>query len=304
MKKIFVFLAMLTIGINMANSQSRSNYIELRDAGKACMQKGQFAEAKFKFDGAEGYASELSELEEKEIRSLQSFLRDSVNTVYNLAYNLMGRNDEKAVIMFERLFDIAGKPMHANLYAQMGWSYGQLKMKEKQRTLYEKGLVEGEQLAAYYLARLIQNNRESVSTDSLLNLYLRANNVASSIDSVAIIYYRKAQYNKSYSMFSKNQTVFSKYWRARILLDDKKCNNLDDVYKGDDPIKFLSEAACADDLSATKSENRDALFYLGMLYRYAEPGDRVKRDEFKGRSLILKAKDLGHPEAKRIWYNL
>ena len=304
MKKMFIILVLLVIGISMANSQSRSNYIELRDAGKVCMQKGQFADAKFIFDGAEGFASELSEAYVKEIQNLQRTLRDSVNTVYNAAYNLMGRNDEKAVMMFERLFDKSGKPMHANLYAQMGWSYGQLKMKEKQRKLYEKGLAEGESLAAYYLAVLMQENRDNVSTDSLLNLYLSARYVKSSIDSVAIIYYRKAQYNKSYSMFSKNQTVFSKYWRARILLDDKTNKYLDDAYKSDDPIKFLSEAACADNLSSAKSENRDALFYLGMLYRYAKPGDRVKRDEIKGRSLIIKAKDLGHPEAKRIWYNL
>ena len=60
MKKMFIILVLLVIGISMANSQSRSNYIELRDAGKVCMQKGQFADAKFKFDGAEGFASELS----------------------------------------------------------------------------------------------------------------------------------------------------------------------------------------------------------------------------------------------------
>lgn len=261
MKKMFIILVLLVLGIRMANSQSRSNYIELRDAGKVCMQNGQFADAKFKFDGAEGFASELSETYVKEIQNLQRTLRDSVNTVYNAAYNLMGRNDEKAVMMFERLFDKSGKPMHTNLYAQMGWSYGQLRMKEKQRRLYEKGLAEGESMAAYYLAVLMQNNRESVSTDSLLNLYLRAKNT-SAVDSAAIIYYRKAQYNKSYSMLSKNQTVFSKYWRARILLDAKTNKNLDDAYKGDDPIKLLSEAACAENLSSAKSENRDALYYL------------------------------------------
>lgn len=303
MKKMFIILVLLVLGIRMANSQSRSNYIELRDAGKVCMQNGQFADAKFKFDGAEGFASELSETYVKEIQNLQRTLRDSVNTVYNAAFNLMGRNDEKAVMMFERLFDKSGKPMHTNLYAQMGWSYGQLRMKEKQRRLYEKGLAEGESMAAYYLAVLMQNNRESVSTDSLLNLYLRAKNT-SAVDSAAIIYYRKAQYNKSYSMLSKNQTVFSKYWQARILLDAKTNKNLDDAYKGDDPIKLLSEAACAENLSSAKSENRDALYYLGMLYYYAEYGDRVRRDRAKGRSLIIKAKDLGHPEAKRIWYNL
>ena len=80
--------------------------------------------------------------------------------------------------------------------------------------------------------------------------------------------------------------------------------DLDESFKTDDPIKFLSEAACVDKLSSAKTENRDALYYLGMLYYYAESGDRVRRDRVKGRSLISKARDLGHPEAKRIWYNL
>lgn len=301
MKNRLIITVILVISVYAVYSQSLSDYVILRDAGIVSLKKGKFADAKFKFDGAEGLASKS---ETNEIKGLLKSLRDSINAVYNVAYDLMGRNDEKAVMMFERLFDKSGKPMHSDLYAQMGWSYGQLKMKEKQRKLYERGLVEGEQMAAYYLARLLQSNRENVSIDSLLCLYQRAKNVVSAVDSVAIIYYRKALYNKSYLWFSKNRTVFSKYWRAKILLDSKMNRDLDESFKTDDPIKFLSEAACVDKLSSAKTENRDALYYLGMLYYYAESGDRVRRDRVKGRLLISKARDLGHPEAKRIWYNL
>lgn len=278
---------------------SASDYTELRDAGIRFLNEGKFADAKFKFDGAEGLASET---ELTEITKLQNILRDSVNIVYNAAYELMGVNNEKAIMKLERLFDRTGKPMHMNLFAQLGWCYGRIKMKEKQRILYETGLEEGEQLSAYYLARLIQYNKESISTDSLLNLYKIAVNVASSVDSVGIIYYRKKEYNISYSWFDKNKTVFSKYWRAIMLLDVKQRCFLEEKYKTDDPIQFLTEASSANNLTLAKKENCDALFYLGRLYYYAEPGDILERNRDKGIFLIKRARDLGHPEAKRLWY--
>lgn len=301
MRNLFVLSVILLMGVNVVHSQSNSKYVTLRDDGISFLKKGLFADAKFKFKGAEMFASES---EKKEILKLQNTLQDSVNAVYNAAYKLMGKKDEKAVMMFERLFDKSGRPMTGGLYAQMGWSYGKLKMKEKQRTLYEKGLKEGEALAAYYLATLMQENKERISTDSLLSLYKRAAYLNAAVDSIAIIYYRNSQYNMSYSWFTKSSTIFSKYWRASILLDPAKINKIDTIFLSDDPIKLLSEAACADNLSLAKEENCDALFYLGELYYFAEPGDRVKRDRDKGRSLILKAKVLGHLEAKRLWLKL
>lgn len=294
-------LLVILLFIQYQNDCCASNYTELRDAGKRLLNEGNFADAKFKFDGAEGLASET---EMTEIAKLQNILRDSINAVYNAAYNLMGKNDEKAIMLFERLFDRAGKPMHGDLLAQLGWCYGKLEMKNKQRILFEKGLEEGEQLSAYYLARLLQHNKENVTTDSLLNLYKNAVDIASSVDSVGIIYYRKKEYNTSYSWFVKNKTVFSKYWRAKMLLDVKQQCFLNEKYKADDPISYLIDASCANNLAFAKIENRDALFYLGMLYYYAELGDKIIRDREKGKILILKARDLGHPDAKRIWYNL
>ena len=294
-------LLVILFAVQYTSDCCASDSTDLRDEGKRFLKEGKFADAKFKFDGAEGLASET---EMPEITTLQNILRDSINAVYNAAYDLMGVNDEKAVIMFERLFDKAGNPMHRNLFAQLGWSYGELGMKNKQRTLYEKGLEEGEQMSAYYLARLLQYNKEDIPTDSLLNLYKKAAYVTSSVDSVGIIYYRKKEYNKSYNWFVKNKSVFSKYWRAKMLLDAKQHSFIEDKYKADNPIDLLIDASCANNLASAKSENRDALYYLGMLYYYAESGDRIKRDRDKGRILILKAKDLGHPDAKRIWYNL
>lgn len=294
-------LLVILLFMQYTNDCCASDYTDLRDAGIRFLNEGKFADAKFKFDGAEGLASDT---EMTEIAKLQNILRDSINAVYNTAYDLMGRNNEKAIMMFERLFDRTGKPMHGDLFAQLGWCYGNLEMKNKQRTLFEKGLEEGEQLSAYYLARLFQRNKENISTDSLLNLYKKAVNIVSSVDSVGIIYYRKKEYNTSYSWFVKNKTVFSKYWRAKMLLDVKQQCFLNEKYKADDPISYLIDASCANNLTFAKTENRDALFYLGMLYYYAESGDRIKKDRDKGRILILKARDLGHPDAKRVWYNL
>lgn len=277
-----------------------SDYTQLRDAGKKSLYEGNFAEAKFKFEGAEGFAISSSEV--AEIKALQSVLKDSINKVFDRAYGLMGINSETAILLFERLYDKQGKSMHNNLNAQLGWCYGKQKMKTKERQLYNIGVKEGESVAAYYLARLLDNNE--ISNDSIIQLYKMAYNISSAQDSLGMIYYRQRNYNESYKWFRKNHTVLGDYYKATMLLDNTISLLLLNDYKNDQPIQFLENSSNVKNIDLAKSENAPALYYLGLLYYYAKANDIVRQDKLLGKRLIKKASDLGYVPAKKIIYSL
>lgn len=189
--------------------------------------------------------------------------------------------------------------MHDNLNAQLGLCYGRLNMLTKRRELWDKGVKENEQVAAYYLARLL--GEKVLSTDSIIQLYTMAKDVPSARDSLGIIYYRQGKYYESYSWFKKNSNrPFSEYNRAKMLLDKSIFEQLSPEYKSDDPKSLLESASNFKDFKNAKKVNAPALYYLGLLYYYAEANEIVSRDKNLGKQLLKKAADLGYVPAKEI----
>lgn len=99
MKKTHIMMIFFLLVIFTSQAYA-SDYTQLRDAGKKSLYEGNFAEAKFKFEGAEGFAISSSEV--AEIKALQSVLKDSINKVFDRAYGLMGINSETAILQIGR----------------------------------------------------------------------------------------------------------------------------------------------------------------------------------------------------------
>lgn len=244
------------------NHTLASDYTLLRDEGKKSLSESNFADAKFKFEGARACATTSAEI--AEITKLQSVLKDSIDKVYNRAYDLMNGDTGKALLLFEKLYDKQGRAMHDNLNAQLGWCYGRLDLRKKQRELYDKGVKEKEPVAAYYLARLL--GEKELSADSVIQLYLIANTMPAARDSLGMIYYRQKKYNESYSWFKKNsKRPFSEYNRAKMLLDKSIFDQLSPEYKSDNPESLLESASNYADLENTQSAYAPALFELGLI---------------------------------------
>lgn len=290
--------ALLTVlFLHCGNHALASDYTVLRDAGKKCLSESNFADAKFKFEGARACATSSAEI--AEITKIQSVLKDSINNVYDRAYALMDVDAAKAIRLFEKLYDKQGRAMHDNLNAQLGMCYGRLNMLTKRRELWDKGVKENEQVAAYYLARLL--GEKVLSTDSIIQLYTMAKAVPSARDSLGIIYYRQGKYNESYRWFYVNNNPFSNYYKAKMLLDKSKFEQLlSPEYKSDDPKSLLESASNFKDFKNAKKVNAPALYYLGLLYYYAEANEIVSRDKNLGKQLLKKAADLGYVPAKEI----
>lgn len=265
------------------NHTLASDYTLLRDEGKKSLSESNFADAKFKFEGARACATTSAEI--AEITKLQSVLMDSIDKVFVRAFDLIDGDTEKALHLFEKLYDKQGRAMHDNLNAQLGLCYGRLNMLTKRRELWDKGVKENEQVAAYYLARLL--GEKVLSTDSIIQLYTMAKDVPSARDSLGMIYYRQKKYNESYSWFKKNsKRPFSEYNRAKMLLDKSIFEQLSPEYKSDDPESLLESASNYADLENTQSEYAPALFELGLI--------KFKKDSQLGVKIIRIAAEKHH----------
>lgn len=277
MKKIvLIFLGFAIVYNSIAQINS---YKRIRDIGLDSLHKGNFLDAKLRFDLLEPYVNKSNENEYNKILQL---LDDSINNTYNRANRLKeNKQYENAILEYQRLIGREKEPFISPLYAHIGYCFEMLSNKELAKSNYQLGIQHNENLSALRMARYIRRSKMSTTTEEMIKLYEKASNYYAAMDSLGVEYGRLGRLNESYKWYRKSQTDFSKYNMAAYLLDTSTYTQLSEEYKTDDPIKLLTEAA--DDGYAP------AQYYLGLLYYFAEEGDWVKVNELKGLELLKKA---------------
>lgn len=255
---------------------------------------GNFSNALFQLKLASPFASDKEQLE---LAGIEESIQDSIADVYARAHMYSDKHKyQLAIIEYQKLIGMDQKPLKSPLYAYIGQCYEKMKNNDLAKRNYELGALYGESYSALLLARYIRRNNIPVSTEDMISLYLKADNYYSAMDSLGVEYTRIGNINEAYSWFQKSNENYSKYKMASLLLDPETYDKLDNRYKNDDPITLLTEASA--------SGYTPAQYYLGLLYYFAEPGDRVQKDCVKGYALLEKASRNGHKKARRILWQI
>jgi hypothetical protein len=263
---------------------NNDNYVVLRDKGIACMKSGQYADAAFKFEGAESFAHDKKN--KVEIANWQSQLRDSINNTFSRAEryrNTGGRtNSELAIIEYGKLIGTDKK----YIYSYIGMCYENIPNLELARYNFNLGMQKGDEFAAYKLAELYRTTKSPVSDDSIKNLYQIASPSCSyANDSLGIEYERTNEFTNAYKYYKKSGSGWGKYRLAKLLITYPNLSN-------DNPIDILK--------SLSQNNNLDATYYLGTLYF---SGQSVSKDEKMGLNLIKIAAKNGCMPAKKWMQN-
>lgn len=287
---LFAFF-ILSFSVYDANAQSNNkDFVQMCNEGKRLMKQNQYSAAYRIYDGAEGFA--ITSSDKAEIARLQKQLRDSVQTTYQRGIALIqkARNAStysSAIQELKKLVPVENLNV-PQVFSWLGTAYERINEPYGAIEQYAQGVNHEERFSAMRLAELLQKHK-TVSQDSLVNLYeYAATENKGAYETLGDMFISTSP-QRAYNYYKKADSQRAKYQMATLLLTNRVSSN-------DNPIHILQELS--------NDNYADALFYLGMLYFYAESGDRVKRDRVKGRALISKARDLGHQEAKRIWYNL
>lgn len=277
MKKFLFIVCLLAMAIN-ASAQTNT-YETIRDKGIENLRKGNFADAKSRFNLLEPFVTELNRTE---YNSLLSQLHDSINNLYQKANALRKKKQyQRAIVEYQRLIGRGKEPLIKPLYAHIGYCYEMLSNSELAGSNYQTGMQYNESLSSLRMAWYIRRNKISITSEEMIGLYMRARNYYEAMDSLGVEYARLGQINESYKWYRKSQRSFSKYNMAVYLLDPNAYGQLLKEYQADNPIKLLSEA--------TDEGYAPAQYYLGLLYYYAKDGERVKQDKKKGMDLMKKA---------------
>lgn len=221
-------------------------------------------------------------------------VKSEINATYDNANKLrkLQATDsiELAIIEYKKLIG-TDKP---NIHCYIGLCNEKLKRLTPAKEEYIHGVQEAETYAPYCLAQLIRRTDTKIAIDSLASLYLCSANAGyiASIDSLAVIYKKQNQVDKSYFWFRKSQSAMSKYYMASYILDTSMSDKISNEYKTDDPIELLSESA--------EDEYAPAQYYLGLLYYYAKDGERVQQDKEKGMELMQRASSKYAPAKKMV----
>ena len=277
MKKFLFIVCLLAIAIN-ASAQTNT-YETIKDNGIEDLRRGNFADAKSRFNLMEPFVTELNKTE---YNSLLSQLQDSINNLYQKANALRKKKQyQRAIVEYQRLIGRGKEPLIKPLYAHIGYCYEMLSNNELAGSNYQTGMQYNECLSSLRMAWYIRRNKISTTSEEMIDLYMRARNYYEAMDSLGVEYARLGQINESYKWFRKSQRSFSKYNMAVYLLDPNTYVQLQKEYQADNPIKLLSEA--------NEEGYAPAQYYLGLLYYYAKDGERVKQKKKKGMDLMKKA---------------
>lgn len=278
-----------------AFAQQQNPYEMIKIKAVENIRSGDFASAKSRLNLMEPY---IDNSNRKEYQGLLNQLQDSIANTYNKANSLREKKQyELAIIEYQRLIKRDKEPLIKPVYAHIGYCYevrsaSNEDFKKLARDNYQLSIQHNENYSALRMARYIRENKILVSTEYMIELYEKAPNYYAAMDSLGVEYGRLGRLNESYKWYRKSQRNFSKYSMAVYLLDASTYTQLSEEYKSDDPIKLLTEAA--DDGYAP------AQYYLGLLYYYAEDGERVQRDKAKGMELMQKASSKYAPAKKMV----
>lgn len=294
MKKVlFILCCFLETAYTIAQTNT---YEIIRDEVIENLGSGDLASANSRLNLIKPY---INESNDDEYKSLLNNLKDSINSTYERANTLRDKKQfQLAIIEYQRLISRTKEPLIKPLYAHIGYCFEMSSENEIAKSYYQLGIQHNESLSALRMAWYIRANKTPATAKEMISLYDKAHNYYAAMDSLGVEYARLGQINESYKWYRKSQRNFSKYNMAVFLLDSNTFSQLHEEYKGDDPIKLLSEAA--------GDGYAPAQYYLGLLYYYAKDGERVKRDKEKGMKLIKKASSKYKPAKlmiRKIYYN-
>lgn len=287
MKRLIFTICSLAITLSVFAQQNTYEMIKVKAVEN--LRSGDFASAKSRLNLMEPY---IDDSNRDEYQSLLNQLQDSISNTYNKANTLKEKKQyQLAIVEYQRLVGRGKEPLIMPLYAHIGYCYEERSDKELAKSYYQLGIQHNEKLSALRMAWYIRENKISVTTEEMIELYEKSLNYYAAMDSLGVEYGRLGRLNESYKWYRKSQKNFSKYNMAVYLLDEYTYTQLAEEYKTDDPIKLLTEAA--DDGYAP------AQYYLGLLYYYAKDCERVLQDKEKGMELIQKA-SLKYAPAKKM----
>lgn len=286
-KMIFAILCSIVISFN---AFAQNTYEKIKTKAVENLREGDFIAAKSRLNLMEPY---VKKSKKTEYQSLLDQLQDSINNSYNKANALREKKQyELAIIEYQRLIGKDREPLVKPLYAHIGYCYEMRYDKELAKNSYQLGIQHDENLASLRMAWYIRKNKISVTTEEMIGFYERASNYYAAMDSLGVEYARLGDMNQSYKWFKESMQDFSMYKMASYLLDESIYDKLHAEYKNDDPIKLLSDSA--DDGYAP------AQYYLGLLYYFANNGERVSRDRVKGLEYMQKSANNGYERAKTM----
>lgn len=285
------WFVLCTIAVSLNLLAQNDAYNNIRDMITQDLQNRDFASASTRLNLLETYVSESNT---KNYEQLVKQLEDSIFNTYNRAnYMKDNKKYQRAIVEYQKLIGMGKEPLvSAPLYAYIGYCYEARSDKELAKSNYEEGIEHYESLSAFRMALFIRANSIVTTTEEIIELYEKASNYSDAKDSLGVEYSRIDKMNESYKWFKESNSNYAKYKLASYLLDTAIEVQLSDEYKEDNPIQFLTDAA--------KDNYAPAQYYLGLLYYFAEDGERVPKDETKGLELINKAAESGYEPAKRM----
>lgn len=285
-----LILAIVSLAITLSVFAQQNTYDTIKTKAVENLRSGDFSSAKSRLELLEPFVDDSNR---KEYRILLNQLQDSISNSYKKANILKVKKQHKlAIVEYQRLIGRDEEPLIKPLYAHIGHCWEAVSDNESAKRNYQLGIQYDEDLSALRMAWYIRKNKISVTTEEMIELYMKALAYYSAMDSLGVEYERLGKLNESYKWYRKSQRNFSKYNMAVYLLDTSTYTQLSEEYKTDDPIELLTEAA--DDGYAP------AQYYLGLLYYYAKDGERVQRDKAKGMELMQKASSKYAPAKKMV----